>query len=85
MNYLKLWIKLSILLMKVEKVLYILIYLNVLLLIFVNFRSVDKYYNNKCIINRMFMDYNPHTIEDRKRIYQQLDTEEPLKKMSRSN
>lgn len=47
-----------------------------------NFRPVDSDYNNKNILpTRMYMDYDPYTIEDRtERGYQQLDTEEPLER-----
>ena len=47
----------------------------------INFRPVNENYNNKLLPSRMYMDYSPYTIEDRKeRGYQQLDTQEPLEK-----
>ena len=46
-----------------------------------NFRPIDKYYNKDVLINRMYMDYNPHTMADRKEFNRKkLDTQEPLKR-----
>jgi acetolactate synthase I/II/III large subunit len=45
------------------------------------FRSIDSKYNTNNLSTRMYMDYNPYTIEDcKEREYQQLETKEPLER-----
>ena len=48
----------------------------------INFRPVDEDYNNDTVLlTRMYMDYNPYTIDDcKERSIKQLDTEEPLER-----